>query len=96
MLRSELHRADMGMGIIRSHRRQRGGTVLLEAGTEWARQQPSIDWIDLGVFTDNPGAHALYARHGFQILGRPPDRFRVDGQSLDDISMTLNVARDNE
>jgi RimJ/RimL family protein N-acetyltransferase len=94
MLRSELHRADMGMGIVRSHRRQGGGTVLLETGIEWAREQPTIDWIDLGVFSDNPGALALYARHGFQLLGRTPDRFRVDGQSLDEISMTLNVARD--
>jgi len=93
MLRSELHRVHMGMGIRRSHRRQGGGTRLLETGIEWARNQPIIDWIDLGVFSDNPGAQALYARHGFQVLGRTPDRFRVDGQSLDDISMTLNVAR---
>jgi RimJ/RimL family protein N-acetyltransferase len=96
MLRSELHRVDMGIGVRRSHRRQGGGTLLLETGIEWARKQPTIDWIDLGVFSDNPGAQALYARHGFQILGRTPDRFRVDGQSLDDISMTLNVARDDE
>jgi RimJ/RimL family protein N-acetyltransferase len=96
MLRSELHRVNMGMGIRRSHRRQGGGTLLLETGIEWALNQPIIDWIDLGVFSDNPGAQALYARHGFQVIGRTPDRFRVDGQSLDDISMTLNVARDNE
>ncbi len=60
-LRSELHRTDMGMGIIRSHRRQGGGSVLLATGIEWAREQPSIHWIDLGVFSDNPGAEALYA-----------------------------------
>jgi RimJ/RimL family protein N-acetyltransferase len=96
MLRSELHRVHMGMGIRRSYRRQGSGTLLLETGIEWARNQPIIDWIDLGVFSDNPGAQALYARHGFQVLGQTPDRFRVDGQSLDDISMTLNVARDNE
>ena len=93
MLRSELHRVHMGMGVHRSHRRQGGGTELLETAIAWARDQPTIDWIDLGVFSDNPGAHALYARHGFQVLGRTPDRFRVDGESLDDISMTLNVAR---
>ncbi len=95
-LHSELHRVEMGMGIRRSHRRQGGGTLLLETGIEWARNQSTIDWIDLGVFSDNPGAQALYTRHGFHVLGRTPDRFRVDGESLDDISMTLNVARDNE
>jgi RimJ/RimL family protein N-acetyltransferase len=96
MLHAELHRVHMGMGIRRSYRRQGGGTLLLETAIEWARNQPTIEWIDLGVFSDNPGAQALYARHGFQVLGRTPDRFRVDCQSRDDISMTLNVARDNE
>ena len=95
-LRSELHRVDMGMGIVGSHRRKGGGTLLLESAIGWAREQPSIDWIDLGVFSDNPGAQALYARHGFEVLGRTPDRFRVDGQSLDDIWMALNVARDEQ
>lgn len=91
-LRSELHRVNMGMGISASHRRQGGGALLLETAIAWARSQPIIEWIDLGVFSDNPGAQALYARYGFQVLGRTPDRFRVDGHSLDDISMTLNVA----
>ena len=91
-LRSELHRADMGMGIARSRRRRGGGDMLIHAAIAWARSQPSIAWIDLGVFSDNPGAQALYVRHGFQVVGRTPDRFRVDGQSLDDTSMTLNVA----
>jgi RimJ/RimL family protein N-acetyltransferase len=92
MLPSCLHRVDLGMGIARTHRRMGGGTLLLAAAIDWARQQPGIEWIDLGVLTDNPGAQALYERHGFQITGRTPDRFRVDGVSLDDISMSLHVA----
>ena len=91
-LRSELHRVEMGMGIVRSHRRRGGGGLLLGDAIAWARKQTSIDWIDLGVFSDNPGAKALYARHGFQVIGQTFDRFRVDGQSLDDTSMTLNVS----
>ncbi len=94
-LRSELHRVEMGMGIARWHRRRGGGGLLLHAAIAWARLQPSIDWIDLGVFSDNPGAQALYVRHGFQVIGRTPDRFRIDGQSVDDISMTLNVSQAN-
>jgi RimJ/RimL family protein N-acetyltransferase len=93
-LDSELHRADLGMGIVRSHRRRGGGTLLLQTAIAWARCQPGIDWLDLGVFSDNPGGQALYARHGFQVLGRTPDRFRVDGCSLDDLSMTLSVVGD--
>jgi GNAT superfamily N-acetyltransferase len=95
-LDSELHRANMGMGIVRSHRRRGGGTLLLQTAIAWARCQPSIDWLDLGVFSDNPGAQALYARHGFEMLGRTPDRFRVDGHSLDDLSMTCYVAGNDD
>lgn len=91
-LRSEAHRVSMGMGILSSHRRRGGGSLLLDAAIDWATRQPGIAWIDLGVFTDNPGAQALYASHGFQVLGRMPDRFRVDGATLDDISMTLDVS----
>jgi hypothetical protein len=43
----------------------------------------------LSFCTDN-----LSARYGFQVLGRTPDRFRVDGHWLDVISMTVNVAHD--
>ena len=91
-LRSESHRVNMGMSVLSSHRRMGGGSLLLASAIAWARSEPIIDWIDLGVFSDNPGAQALYARHGFRILGCTPDRFRVDGQSLDDISMTINIA----
>ncbi len=92
VVRSGLHRARMGMGILGTHRRQGGGTLLLQTAIAWARAQPSIDWIDLGVFSDNPGAQALYGRHGFEVQGCTPDRFRVDGISLDDTSMALDVS----
>lgn len=94
-LRSELHRVHMGMGILRAHSRRGGGTLLLETAIKWAHVQPNVDWIDLGVFTDNLGSQALYKGHGFDVLGRTSDRFRVDGKSLDEILMTLNVARSN-
>ncbi len=68
----------------------------MEAAIDWVRSQPSIIWIDLSVFSDNSGAQHLYARHGFQVLGRTPDRYRVDGQSLDDTWMALSVASGDE
>ncbi len=90
---SELHRVSMGMGILRAHRRHGGGALLLATAIEWAQEQPSIDWIDLGVFTDNPGAQTLYKSQGFDVCGQTVDRFRVDGVSLDAISMTRPVAQ---
>lgn len=65
---------------------------MLETAIVWARREPGIDWIDLNVFADNPVAQRLYRRFGFEVIGRTPDRFRVDGASLDDLTMTLSVA----
>jgi len=91
-LQSEMHRVGLGMGIVPTHQRRGGGTMLLRAAIAWATGQPTIDWIDLGVFSDNPGARALYRRMGFSEIGTTHDRFRVDGVSLDDTSMTLDVS----
>lgn len=90
-LDSELHRASLGMGIQAPHRGQGGGTELLRQALDWARDQPGIDWIDLGVFDGNP-ARRLYARLGFVEQGRVPDRFRVDGARIDDISMSVSLS----
>jgi RimJ/RimL family protein N-acetyltransferase len=91
-LASEMHRVGLGMGIVSTHQRRGGGSMLLRAAIAWATDQPGVDWIDLGVFSDNPGAHALYRRVGFVELGTTPDRFRIDGLSIDDTSMTLDVS----
>jgi len=88
---SERHRVDLGMGILGSHQRRGGGRRLLEAGIAWARAQTHIDWVDLGVFTDNGPAHALYVSAGFIDRGITRDRYRVDGTSLDERLMTLSV-----
>jgi RimJ/RimL family protein N-acetyltransferase len=90
-LRSELHRTQLGIGLLPEHRGSGGGTRLIESVIRWAREQPGIDWIDLGVFSDNPRARALYLRLGFTVVGSVPDRFRVDGVSLDDTAMALAV-----
>jgi RimJ/RimL family protein N-acetyltransferase len=88
---SETHRVDLGMGILASHHRQGGGRRLLDSALAWAREQPPIDWIDLGVFTDNAPAQALYVSAGFDDVGIRRDRYRVDGRSLDERVMTLFV-----
>jgi len=99
--------ADSGVdGAGHSHAYSESEPFDMEAGrarevTRWSTDIEHVGWRRAwGLFekgelvSDNPGAQALYARHGFQVLGRTPDRCRVDGQSLDDISMSLNVARE--
>jgi len=89
---SAIHRANLGMGLERAYRGQGHGRALLETAIEFARSQPFLDWIDLGVFTGNDPAIALYLAYGFEETGRVLDRFRVNGQKVGDISMSLNVA----
>ena len=84
----ELHRAACGLGLERPVRGQGHGRALMEHVIAWARAQ-HLAWIDLGVFAHNARARALYAALGFVELGTTRDRFRVDGTSIDDVSMTL-------
>lgn len=90
-LRSALHRATLMIGIERPLRQQGWGTRLISEALTWAKQQPSLEWIDLYVFSHNQTAFALYAKLGFREVGRVPDLFRVRGQRIEDIHMTFNL-----
>jgi len=90
-LRTGLHRADVGLGVRRTHRGRGVGRSLMTAAIDWARAQPEIDWLDLGVFVGNEPAERLYRALGFHDRGVTPDRFRIDGRRIDDRSMTLWV-----
>ncbi len=83
---ADAHRAMLGMGIERSWRGQGHGRALLQAAIAWANQA-RLAWLDLGVFAHNERARALYRSAGFVEVGRTPDRFRVDGVTIDDIAM---------
>jgi GNAT superfamily N-acetyltransferase len=90
-LPSESHRLHLGMGVRPAARRQGHARALLRAVVEWCVEAPGVAWLDLGVFAHNPAAIALYQSEGFVELGRTPDRFRVDGVRIIDITMTLSV-----
>jgi ribosomal protein S18 acetylase RimI-like enzyme len=90
-LAAGLHRVTLGMGILHGYRRQGIGTRLLDRAIEWCRGEPSIVWLDLGVFGDNLPAQALYRKSGFEEIGETPDRWRIDGHRIVQIEMTLRV-----
>ena len=87
-LHSALHRANVGMAILSQYRGQGGGRRLLHTVIDWSEQHAQLHWLDLGVFTENPGAHALYLSLGFKERGRTLDCFRIDGHRVDDIQMS--------
>ena len=91
---SRAHRAHLGMGIERAYTRRGHGPELLTRLLAFARDETTLDWIDLGVFVPNVPAQKLYQRFGFLETGRVDDMFRLaNGVSVGDIQMTLRLSR---
>lgn len=89
---AELHRATLGMGLMRVFTGQRLGELLLDAAVTWARDEARLAWIDLGVFVGNERARRFYERAGFIATGTRVDAFRLPGDvSVDDIAMSLKL-----
>ena len=90
---AELHRATLGMGLMRAFTAQGHGRRLCEVALRWARDTAELEWIDLGVFADNTPARQLYRRMGFVEVGVREDAFhlRDAGVAVDDVQMTLRL-----
>jgi RimJ/RimL family protein N-acetyltransferase len=58
----------------------------------FAADAEPIHWLDLKVFGHNTPARALYRSLGFVEIGTVADRFRIEGVSIDDVLMTLDVS----
>jgi len=87
------HRVLLGMGVHRDHRRRGLGRRLLQVVADWAATETRAEWIDLCVLAGNDAGRALYASVGFQETGRFRDKFRIDGESVDEVRMTKAVPR---
>ncbi len=85
------HRCLLGMGVHRAARRCGLGTALLATAVAWAREQ-GLAWIDLEVLSGNAPARALYRKCGFVQTGETADMFRIDGESLGYVFMSLQLA----
>jgi ribosomal protein S18 acetylase RimI-like enzyme len=80
---SARHRAMLGMGVHRAHRRRGLGMQLVDTAIAWARSETGLKWIDLEVLSDNHPAVALYLRAGFTMTARIEDMLEIDGVSHD-------------
>ena len=85
------HRMRLGMGIEKPYRSVGIGSALISAALQWAREQESISWIDLGVFAKNHAARDLYKKHGFVETYIVPDALRVENEIIDDVQMVLKL-----
>ena len=90
-LKAALHRCLLMMGLERNIRRLGFGSKLIAESVTWAKAQPTLDWIALNVFENNPAAKSLYTKMGFTPVGTTKDLFRVFGHSIDDTEMVLKL-----
>lgn len=85
------HTGDLASMYVRAEYRGIGlADALIEAVIDHAIGL--VEQIKLGVNAENPGAIALYERHGFRTVGRIPRAFRVDGKTYDEILMMRAVS----
>jgi ribosomal protein S18 acetylase RimI-like enzyme len=87
---ADTHRIQLGIAISRSHRGRGLGRRLMLHAIEWARAN-RFAWIDLGVFGGNRPARTLYETLGFKQTGYIEDRFRIDGERIDEVLMALDL-----
>jgi RimJ/RimL family protein N-acetyltransferase len=92
-LQSSMHWCQLGIGIEGAYRGQGLGERLMSRAIDFARHHEQLEWIELRVFANNTPAVSLYQKLGFKTVGVLRDRFRLRGQSIDDIVMVLSIGK---
>ena len=82
------HNGRLGIGVLRTHRRQGIGRKLVEAALESARAHGVVR-VELEVFASNTAAIRLYEEHGFELEGRRRGVRRTRGGYEDVLMMSL-------
>ena len=86
------HRVILGIAIEHGYRNRGLGRRMMESVIEWTRSHTKVEWIDLNVFPTNKRALALYKSFGFKSWVIRKDRFRNNGTSINDVSMSLRIS----
>ncbi|NMH68253.1 GNAT family N-acetyltransferase [Bacillus sp. RO3] len=82
------HTGSIGMMVRKQYRGKGVGTLLLQALIDWAKENPLIEKMSLGVFSTNHRALSLYKKMGFVEEGRKINEFKIaDNEYVDDILM---------
>ena len=86
------HRVLLGMGIDRRVRKQGLGIKLIESVIQFCQETNGIDWLELNGLSNNLPAKHLYLKCGFKVIGEMSDCYRIDGESVSEITMMLSTS----
>jgi len=84
------HTGLVGMGMLKEYRDKGLGSILLEAGIEWAKKNHLLEKLWLQVLAGNTPAVNIYRKMGFTEEGRQKNFVRAaEGVYYDNILMSL-------
>ncbi|MDV2581789.1 GNAT family N-acetyltransferase [Alkalibacillus haloalkaliphilus] len=87
-----MHTGSVGMMVDLRFRGKGVGRTLLASLLEWAKQNPTIEKVNLAVFSSNVKAIDLYKKFGFEEEGRKVKEIKFEnGHYVDDLLMTKFV-----
>lgn len=79
----------LGITVKREWRDHGVGTALMQAAIQWARENPEVHRLELGVLTSNERAIHLYRKLGFQDEGIRKEAYFKEGKFLDSLTMGI-------
>jgi ribosomal protein S18 acetylase RimI-like enzyme len=87
------HKADIfGVYVLPEYRGRGWSRQMMQAIIEYARQMPGLEVLLLTVTEGNSTALRLYSSLGFLTYGTEPDALRVDGKSVGETFMRLELS----
>lgn len=88
------HRANIwGVYCVPELRGRGLGRAVMARAIEHARAWDGVEVVGLSVSARSPSAIALYESLGFVRWGIEPDAMRIDGESFDEVHLTMRLER---
>ena len=84
------HYGNLGISISREFRDIGIGSEMMKTLLDESRKA-GLAFIELKVFSSNPGAIHVYEKIGFKQVGRVPSKVIRNGNHIDDIIMTVEL-----
>jgi RimJ/RimL family protein N-acetyltransferase len=90
-IRKSQHVRVLAMLIVEGYREMGIGSRMMDYALKWARGQPGVEKVVLGVFSNNERALRLYEKFGFEVEGVRRKHYYIDGKHEDEVDMALFV-----